>query len=811
MKFHGPAMALLIATHGVSQAELVARWSMNEADGTIADSSGNNLSGTPTATAIANNGLAYGQASVAAGTYGAIAVTPADAARFGSSIQFNRAGSGMFQLGNPAVIGDLAGAGPAGTFTLMAWVNANIAASTNQRIFATGPSNGWGAGLSNVDRALFTTFGVLDSRSPTPVSANNVWQHVAYVWNAGSIEVFINGVSRFAATSNFNNETNAQFGIGGNGNGGDHFNGRIDELKIFNTALSPAEIVAAALPPLQDGPLLAVAPAFNFNNNGAPAVLSIPISNAGGPETLTLSSVTPGGVDGASFVVTDFPESLAPGENGSVEVNFTPAGNGTYAASLTIASNDGIAASRTLALHVAVSDPLLAVSPGRGDFGGLAANPGPQTLAFTVTNGGGAASLEIFSASLLGQGGNGFSVVSFPESIAPGQSGQLVIGFDPGSATGNFGDLLRIETNATNAPVRTLPVLAKVALDAGEKPVRVVNGGFDAGTWNTASGTSPEGWTISLAATSSPGFYGQGAPATPGLASVAAHFQSTAGYYEQNLSAGNPGLNAGGVDAITVAFDRVYRNDAVTNGPAMLRVSLWDKTNDLEIAGRDLVFEDPGVQAGNTLTPAALQLVYDSSAYDDEEIALRVSRIAPLLTANIFQSTVLIDNVSVAVQGDWVPADGFAAWAVASGLDGTPGRENGVADDPDLDGVLNFDEFAFGGDPLSGGSGVLSAGIASDTTGDSQPEMILSVAVRSDAEFSGSPSPVATAIGVNYAIQGSVDLPGFLAAVEGPLAAPVVPATLPASPPAGYRYVSFRLAGSNGLPGRGFLRAAATP
>ncbi len=249
MKTCSRILSLLAAVQGVSHAALVAHWNMDETSpgSTITDSV-HGLVGAPTATALDNGGLVYGQSSVPAGTYGSITVTPVDAANFGTSIQFVRSGSGMFQVGNPAEIGDLAEPGPTGTFTVMAWVNASVGASSNHRIFATGAPNGWGVGLSNVDRALFTTFGVSDQRSAV-VSANNVWQHVAYTWNAGTIEVFINGVSVFTTTvSNFNDETNPQFGIGGNGNGGDHFNGRIDELKIYDGVLSPAEIVAAALP-----------------------------------------------------------------------------------------------------------------------------------------------------------------------------------------------------------------------------------------------------------------------------------------------------------------------------------------------------------------------------------------------------------------------------------------------------------------------------------------------------------------------------------------------------------------------------------
>jgi hypothetical protein len=811
LKSLGLAMALLVATQGVSPASLVARWNMNEASGTIADSSGNNLTGTPTPLAVTNNALLYSQGSVTAGTYGSITVTPAEAARFGSSIQFVRSGSGMFQLGNPALIGDLASAGPTGAFTLMAWTNSSVAASTNQRIFATGPSNGWGAGLSNVDQVLFTAFGVVDRRSTNAPSKNNQWQHVAFVWNAGAIEVFINGASVYTATAGFNNETITQFGIGGNGNGGDHFNGRMDEVKIFNTAMTQAEIVAAAVPPAVDGPLLLVAPTLNVTNNGAAQVINIPFTNEGTTGDLTVSSVTPGGNDASYFTVNNFTASVAPGQSGNVEVSFAPNGTGTYQGTFQFATNDAVSQARTTTATVTVSDPVVSVAPARVDFGELAANPGAQTLSLTLTNGGGTSELFLSEVSFLGQGGNGFSVVSYPESIAPGASGQVVIGFNPGAVTGNFGDLLKVLTNAMNTPTLTVPVVAKVTLDAAETPVHVVNANFNAGGWNSNIGTAPQGWTSSLAAVPADGLYGQDGALTPGLTSVAAHFQSVLGYYEQNLSAVNTGLTAGKVDAITVAFDRFYRNDAVVNGHAMLRVSLWDKTNDVELTGRDLVFENPGLQAGNTFTPVALGLAYDASTHDAEEIALRISRIPPLVTnGNINQATLVIDNVTVAVDGDWVPAQGYASWIIATGLDGTAGKENGPADDPDKDGVLNFDEFAFGGNPLSGGSGILSAASPIDTTGDTQRELILTVAVRADAVFSNGPSPTGSAAGASYAIQGSVDLQQFIAVVEGPLETPVIPASLPAAPPEGYKYLSFRLGGSNGLSGKGFLRATAT-
>jgi hypothetical protein len=814
MKLLTRLLTFLLAAQSVSHSELVAEWRMNEPTGSIEDYSGNDLTGVPTAVALANNGLAYHQPSVPAGTYGAITLSAIDAAKLGTSIHFTRTASGMFQVGNPGVIANLASPGPSGTFTLMAWVHAQVSQSQNQRIFATGNPNGWGAGLSNVDQVVFTTFGVLDMRSTNQPSANNVWQHVAYVWNAGTVEVFVNGVSKHTAVSpNFNDETRTRFGIGGNAEGGDHFNGRIEDLKIFDTAMTKEEIIAAANPNWDGGPLLVLPATLNVANNGAPQQFTIPISNEMGTETLTVSAVTLEGVDSERFTVDDFTASIEPGASGTLKVSFTPPDNGLYQARLVIESNDGVSPVRTLPMSISVADPQIVPSVQRLDFGELAENPSIQSKTLTLTNDGGATPLEISTAEFIGHGGNGFSVVSFPESIAPGASGEIVIQFDAANASGDFSDLLYISSSAVNLPTLILPVVAKVAHVAAEKPVRVINGDFNAATWNSLNGTAPPGWTNSRAETpSNPSFYGQGGTSTPGggvtrgLTSIAAHFQWVDGYYEQNLSAGNTGLTAGAVNTIAVAFDRFYRNDTYTNGHSMLRVSLWDKTNDLEIAGRDLVFEDTGViVAGNQLTSVAFEFSYDASAYGDEEVALRISRVAPLYV----NATLGIDNVSVSVDGDWVPASGYVAWALEKGLDGSAGKEGGTTDDPDQDGVSNFHEFAFGGNPLSADSGVLSAGASADTTGDAKPEWIITVAVRADTIFAVN-SVSGAANGVDYEIEGSTNLAEFLTGVQGPLPATVLPTSLPIDPPVGYKYVSFRLAGSNGLPSKGFLRVKAT-
>ncbi len=146
----------------------------------------------------------------------------------------------------------------------------------------------------------------------------------------------------------------------------------------------------------------------------------------------------------------------------------------------------------------------------------------------------------------------------------------------------------------------------------------------------------------------------------------------------------------------------------------------------------------------------------------------------------------------------------FQLWAVAKGLDGTGGKENGPSDDPDNDGNTNLAEFAFNGDPLSGSDNGKVFILTADTDADTTKELILTIAVRSGAPtFVGTPSPSSVIDGVTYTINGSLDLSAFATQVNV-----VVPQTtgLPGAG-AGYEYRSFSLDGSDGLAGKGFLRA----
>ena len=129
--------------------------------------------------------------------------------------------------------------------------------------------------------------------------------------------------------------------------------------------------------------------------------------------------------------------------------------------------------------------------------------------------------------------------------------------------------------------------------------------------------------------------------------------------------------------------------------------------------------------------------------------------------------------------------------------------------DPDGDGQANKFEFAFGGIPNDASSGAIICQVMadSDADADSDAELLLTVAVRSGAPaFSGAPSPTSEHDGCTYTIQGSLDLQDFTSNVT--VVPTAVTTGLPALP-AGYEYRSFSLDASNGLTGKGFLRAQA--
>ena len=73
----------------------------------------------------------------------------------------------------------------------------------------------------------------------------NTWSHLAATYDGTTIRLYVNGVEAgTAAGAGALPESANPLRIGGNAVWGEYFKGRIDEVRIYNRALSAAEITA---------------------------------------------------------------------------------------------------------------------------------------------------------------------------------------------------------------------------------------------------------------------------------------------------------------------------------------------------------------------------------------------------------------------------------------------------------------------------------------------------------------------------------------------------------------------------------------
>jgi hypothetical protein len=112
--------------------------------------------------------------------------------------------------------------------------------------------------------------------------------------------------------------------------------------------------------------------------------------------------------------------------------------------------------------------------------------------------------------------------------------------------------------------------------------------------------------------------------------------------------------DSGAVDATTfgqytVDFNFGYRRDAVRNGDLSVRVSLWNTTDNVELAGQDFTLTDPLTTGANSLVARVASLSYDNTlgAYLGDSVALRVTSISADLAGSAWQRTGMVDGFAV--------------------------------------------------------------------------------------------------------------------------------------------------------------------
>src|SRR5262249_54057381 len=132
--------------------------------------------------------------------------------------------------------------------TLEAWVNPSSVASAwcdvimkgndNYYLMATSNNNSLSAGGGKFGGESTTTKAFGTSLLPT-----NTWSHVAVTYDGAAIRLYVNGaqVSSVARTGPITTSTDP-LRIGGDPFYGQYFQGTIDEVRIYNRALSAAEV-----------------------------------------------------------------------------------------------------------------------------------------------------------------------------------------------------------------------------------------------------------------------------------------------------------------------------------------------------------------------------------------------------------------------------------------------------------------------------------------------------------------------------------------------------------------------------------------
>jgi hypothetical protein len=201
---------------------VMGSWHMDETSGsTVGDASGNSNTGTASGTTIVDG--RFNKARIFNGTSDYINVPDA------SSLRLTTAG------------------------TVEAWINISSTATDDRVVLIKGTSASnisYGMHFDNPPVAI--TFWVDSDGYWGPTCtvntgsnsiASNTWYHVVGTWGGGNIRIYLNGSLVNSATctaSAFNNT--APVKIGGNVSSWQYWYGLIDEVRIYNRALTAEEI-----------------------------------------------------------------------------------------------------------------------------------------------------------------------------------------------------------------------------------------------------------------------------------------------------------------------------------------------------------------------------------------------------------------------------------------------------------------------------------------------------------------------------------------------------------------------------------------
>ncbi len=453
---------------------LVAAYSFNEGSGTIvADASGNANTGTISGATWNTNG------------------------KYGKALHFDGVNDRVVINASPSL--NLSTA-----MTLEAWVITGTSQSGWRTIIVHEPV-AYYLHASNNSGALRPAGGGIFNGSETYIGAPtsiplSTWTHLALTYDGAMLRLYVNGTQVANKVRTAPIQTNSSpITIGGNGAYGEYFKGRIDEVRIYNRALSAAEIQAemaipvSAVPP-SSPPAIGLGPtslSFTGVQGGTnPAAKTLSITNTGGGTLSWTAS------DNAAWL------SLSPASGttttetdaATVSVNLSGLTAGTYNSTITTTASGATNTPKTVPVTltvtaVAPTSPTISLSQSSLTFTGGqgGTNPAAKTLSITNTGGGTLSWTVSDNAAWLS--------LSPASGTAPGSATANVN--MAGLAAGTYNATITVTgTGATNSP-RTVPVALTVTSQATSSATL---------TWNANTEANLAGYKVYVGTTQ--GLYG---------------------------------------------------------------------------------------------------------------------------------------------------------------------------------------------------------------------------------------------------------------------------------------------------------------
>jgi chitodextrinase len=312
----GPYSNTSSVTTLATNPSLVAAYSFNENTGsTVTDSSSNDNTGT-----IAN-------------------ATWTGAGRYGNALVFNGSSSRITIADAPSLY---LGTGA----TLEAWVNPSTTSASWADIIYKGNDNYYVDAVNGAPVAGVTLSSSTNSNTFGPSALpTNTWTHLAETFDGSTIRLYVNGVQVGSTALNGTLLTSTNpLEIGSDHIYGQYFQGTIDEVRIYNVALTPTQIQADMATPVSvSSPIVSLSTAsLDFGTQAAgttSSAQSVVLNNIGGA-SLAVTSISVSGPNANEFTLsTTCGSTVAPTGSCSITVTFTPTVAGSRAASIVISDN----------------------------------------------------------------------------------------------------------------------------------------------------------------------------------------------------------------------------------------------------------------------------------------------------------------------------------------------------------------------------------------------------------------------------------------------------------------------------------------